>query len=41
MAKKEVMNYKEKRGKRNKMIGVWCTQDEYDWIVKEAEKEGN
>lgn len=27
-----------KRGKRDKMIGVWCTQEEHDWIRKQGEE---
>lgn len=40
MSQKEKSNYKNKRGKRDKMIGVWCTQDEHDWIQKHAGKVG-
>lgn len=28
------------RGKRDKMIGVWCTQNEHDAIKKRAKKSG-
>jgi hypothetical protein len=40
MSKKKKGDYKTDRGKRNKMIGVWCTQEEHDWILKEANKAG-
>lgn len=33
-------DYKEKRGKRESMVGMWCTDEEYHWVDHEAEKEG-
>jgi len=31
-------DYQKKRGKRDKMIGVWCSQEEFEWIEKQAGK---